>query len=209
MSVPKEFLFATGNPNKVAEMTAIAAAASEKNRCPVVKIRGAAEAGGMPQVVENADTFAGNAAKKARALFARNPGSWILADDSGLCVDALWGRPGVESANYAGPAAPAHRNVAKLLRALEGVPAKQRRAHFECILFVVAPDGREFGFRGSVDGQILEQPGGKGGFGYDPVFKPDGHRVSFAELGAEVKNRISHRGRAWAKLCEWLRGGGA
>ena len=81
---------------------------------------------------------------------------------------------------------------------------ERRRAHFTCVLFVVAPDGREFQFEGRVDGVILEAPSGAGGFGYDPVFKPDGHDASFADLGEAIKNPISHRGRAWAKLAEWL-----
>lgn len=206
MSAPAEFLFATGNAHKVQEMAAIAEAWAQKARVEPIRILRAPE---MPKVDENAPTFAGNAAKKARALFACNPGRWILADDSGLCVDALWGEPGVESANYAGPAAPGHRNIAKLLRALEGVPMKSRTAHFICILFVVAPDGREFGFKGRVNGKILEHASGVGGFGYDPVFVPDGFRRTFAQLDAGEKNPISHRGRAWEQLGEWIRAGGA
>ena len=203
MSAPTEFLFATGNAHKVAEMAAIADALG-----PRVRIRGAKEVGGMPPVVENAGTFAGNAAKKARVLHVVHPEAWVLADDSGLCVDAIDGEPGVESANYAGPAAPGPKNIAKLLRELKGVPAERRRAHFVCVLYVVLPDGREFGFKGRVDGTILNAPRGEGGFGYDPVFRPDGFRKSFAELGAAVKNPISHRGCAWAKLGKWLRDGG-
>ena len=203
MSAPQEFLFATGNAHKVVEMQALADALG-----PRVRIRGAREAGGMPPVLENAGTFAGNAAKKARVLHLVHPHAWILADDSGLCVDALDGEPGVESANYAGPAAPGHKNIAKLLRALKGVPSGRRRAHFVCVLYVVLPDGREFGFRGHVDGVILDASKGTGGFGYDPVFKPDGYTKSFAELGPAVKNPMSHRGRAWLKLGKWLRDGG-
>jgi XTP/dITP diphosphohydrolase len=203
MSAPIEFLFATGNSHKVAELQALA-----DTFRPRVLIRGAREAGGMPPVVEDAGTFAGNAAKKARVLHVVHPGAWVLADDSGLCVDALDGAPGVESANYAGPAAPGAANIAKLLCALDGVPTARRGAHFVCVLYVVLPDGREFGFKGQVDGVILEEPSGAGGFGYDPVFQPTGYRKSFAELGADVKNTISHRGRAWAQLCRWLRAGG-
>lgn len=204
MITPTEFLFATGNAHKVAEMAAIAAALG-----PRVRIRGANEAGGMPPVNENAGTFAGNAAKKARVMHLVHPEAWILADDSGLCVDVLGGEPGVESANFAGPAAPGGANIEKLLHALEGVPAALRRAHFTCVLYVVLPDGREFGFQGRVDGVILGAPSGTGGFGYDPVFVPDGFKKSFAELGEAVKNPISHRGRAWEKLGKWLREGGA
>jgi XTP/dITP diphosphohydrolase len=203
MSPTIEFLFATGNAHKVAELQALADAFR-----PRVRIRGAREAGGMPPVVENAGTFAGNAAKKARVLHMIRPSAWVLADDSGLCVDALDGEPGVESANYASHAAPGTANIAKLLRALDGVPTARRGAHFVCVLYVVLPDGREFGFKGKVDGVILKEPSGAGGFGYDPVFQPVGYRKSFAELGAEVKNTISHRARAWAQLCTWLRAGG-
>ena len=202
MSAPTEFLFATGNAHKVAELQALADAFR-----PRVRIRGARETGGMPPVVENAGTFAGNAAKKARVLHIVRPGAWVLADDSGLCVDALDGEPGVESANYAGHAAQGSANIAKLLRVLDGVPTARRNAHFVCVLYVVLPDGREFGFKGRVDGVILKEPCGAGGFGYDPVFRPDGHRKSFAELGADVKNTISHRARAWAQLSRWLRAG--
>jgi len=203
MNVATEFLLATGNAHKVAELQALADAYR-----PRVRIRGAREVGGMPPVVENAGTFAGNAAKKARVLHLVHPTAWVLADDSGLCVDALDGEPGVESANYAGQAAPGEANIAKLLRALDGVPTVRRGAHFVCVLYVLLPDGREFGFKGQVDGVILKEPHGEGGFGYDPVFMPAGHRKSFAELGADVKNTISHRGVAWAKLCKWLRAGG-
>lgn len=200
MNTPREFLFATGNAHKATEMQALADATQ-----PAVRIRGAKEAGGMPHVVEDTGTFVGNATKKARALHALHPDAWVLADDSGLCVDALGGEPGVESANYAGSAAPGPANIEKLLRGLEGVPAARRSAHFVCVLVVVAPGGREFTFEGRVDGVILEAPSGAGGFGYDPVFKPKGFPVSFAELDAGLKNRISHRGRAWGQLAEWMR----
>jgi len=199
MSVPSEILLATGNAHKVTEMQALADASGLG-----LRIRGAKDAGGMPPVEEDTGTFEGNATKKARALQARNPGTWVMADDSGLCVDALDGGPGVESANYAGPAAPGPENVAKLLEALKGLAAELRRARFVCILVIVAPDGRETVFEGHVEGTILDAPRGEGGFGYDPVFKPDGFDGSFAELGAEVKNPVSHRGRAWSHLAAWL-----
>lgn len=212
MNAPAEILFATGNAHKVAEMAAFAMASASQTGGPLVKVVMPPH---MPPVVEDAGTFEGNAAKKARALRERAPDSWILADDSGLCVDALGGAPGVESANYAGPAASGPANVAKLLDALKEVPPERRTARFVCVLCVIAPDGRETLFEGHVGGTILGEPRGDGGFGYDPVFKPHGFAGSFAELGEAVKNPVSHRGRAWRELAAWLgsgaelRGGGA
>lgn len=202
MKAPAELFFATGNKHKVAEMQALAVASGIP-----VKIRGVHESGAMPEVLEDAGTFAGNAAKKARALRERNPAAWVLADDSGLCVDALDGAPGVESANYAGPAAPGPENIAKLLGALKEVPEELRGARFVCVLCVIAPDGREAFFEGRVEGTILAEARGSGGFGYDPVFQPDGFDGSFAELGEAVKSTVSHRGRAWKTFAEWLREG--
>ena len=146
---------------------------------------------------ETADTFAGNALIKARALAARHPGEWTLADDSGLEVAALGGAPGVRSARYAGEPSNTPANNALLLKNLEG--AADRRARFVCAIAIVAPDGSERVVEGHCPGRIAESPSGANGFGYDPLFLPDGHDRSFAELGAAEKNRISHRARALAK----------
>ena len=191
---------ASGNAHKAREFQALA----EASALPV-EIIAAVAIGGMPPVVEDTGTFAGNARKKARALRGRLPaGTWALADDSGLCVDALGGAPGVESAYYAGPRASGAENLAKLVAVMRGVPADRRGAHFVCVLALVGPDGEERVFAGRCDGSLRDEPAGTGGFGYDPLFVPAGHDRVFAELDEAVKNRLSHRGRAWASLAAWL-----
>lgn len=202
MTEPTDLYIATGNGHKVAEMQALA-----NDSKLALRLRSAKEAGGMPAVPEDTGTFLGNARQKARALHAKVGGAqWVLADDSGLCVDAIGGEPGVESANYAGPAAPSAANLAKLLGKLQGVPREKRTAHFMCVLFVVDPAGREHNFIGRCDGRLLEHTRGEAGFGYDPIFVPAESHLTFAELGESVKNGISHRARAWAKFAEWWRG---
>ena len=142
------------------------------------------------------ETFAGNARLKARALAARHPGAWILADDSGLEVAALGGAPGVRSARYAGRDGDTLANNALLLKNLKGV--SDRTARFTCAIVLIDPEGREHVVEGHCPGRILESPAGAGGFGYDPLFVPDGRDRTFAELPPEEKNAISHRGRALA-----------
>lgn len=145
---------------------------------------------------ETAETFVGNARIKARAIAPRHPGTWVMADDSGLEVVALGGAPGVRSARYAGRDGDASANNALLLRNLSGVA--DRRARFTCAIVLVAPDGMEHEVEGHCPGHIAETPSGAGGFGYDPLFVPDGYDRSFAELSPDEKNAISHRGRALA-----------
>ena len=145
-------------------------------------------------VEEDAPDFAGNALLKVRAIAARHPGAWCMADDSGLEVAALGGAPGVRSARYAGEPSNTPANNALLLKNLDGVA--DRRANFSCAIALVGPDGREHTVVGKCFGTISEKPSGAAGFGYDPLFVPDGHAKSFAELTAEEKNAISHRGRA-------------
>lgn len=145
---------------------------------------------------ETETTFKGNAMLKARALKAKHPGAWILADDSGLEVFALGGAPGVRSARYAGEDGNTPKNNALLFKNLEGVT--DRRAQFTCAVALIAPDGTEHTVEGHCPGTILTAPAGAGGFGYDPLFVPDGFTKTFAELAPEEKNAISHRGRALA-----------
>ncbi len=149
-------------------------------------------------VEENAPDFIGNALIKVRAIAARHPGCWSLADDSGLEVAALGGAPGVRSARYAGEPSDTSRNNALLLKNLEGVD--DRRANFTCAVALVSPDGRECTVTGKCHGRIALAPSGVAGFGYDPLFIPDGYDVSFAELSPDEKNAISHRGRALAAV---------
>ena len=166
-----------------------------------------------PEVVEDGDTCAANAVKKATEIadwlgFQARP-DLVLADDSGLEVDALDGAPGIHSARYAGGDnnAPDVANNAKLLRELAGVPEDNRGAQFHCVLALVAlgQAAEVRTFEGICRGRIAQAEGGQGGFGYDPLFVPDGHELSFAELGREVKNAISHRAQALAKLAEYFR----
>lgn len=149
-------------------------------------------------VEENADDFIGNAFIKVRAIAARHPGEWCMADDSGLEVKSLGGAPGVRSARYAGEPSDTPRNNALLLKNLEGV--SDRTANFTCAVALVDPRGAEHEAVGKCFGSIAEAPSGAEGFGYDPLFIPDGHDRSFAELSADEKNAISHRGRALEKV---------
>ena len=144
-----------------------------------------------PDVEETESTFAGNARLKALAVARLHPGAWVMADDSGLCVDALGGDPGDGDS----PA-----NNALLLKNLDGV--EDRSAHFTCAIALVSPEGTVTDLEGRCNGRIAMGASGAAGFGYDPLFIPDGYSVTFAELPAEGKNAISHRGRALAKLKE-------
>ncbi len=153
-------------------------------------------------VEENASDFIGNAFIKVRAIAAKHPGEWCMADDSGLEVWALGGAPGVRSARYAGEPSNTPNNNALLLKNLEG--AEDRTANFTCAIALVDPKGVEHEAIGKCFGHIALEPSGAEGFGYDPLFVPDGHDKSFAELTADEKNAISHRGRALAKARELM-----
>ena len=154
-------------------------------------------------VEENAPDFAGNALIKVRAIAARHQGEWCMADDSGLEVAALGGEPGVRSARYAGEPSNTPSNNALLLKNLAGVT--DRRANFTCCCALVSPDGTEHTVIGRCYGHIAECPSGSEGFGYDPLFVPDGYDKSFAELSADEKNAISHRGRALSAVVSCLK----
>jgi XTP/dITP diphosphohydrolase len=146
-------------------------------------------------------TFLDNARIKAHAGAAMYPDRWVVADDSGLIVDALDGAPGVHSARFAGSDASDEHNLQLLLRRMEGyVDVELRSARFACVLVMVAPDGTETHATGFVEGTIAHEPSGDGGFGYDPVFVPEGHSESFAALGPDVKAGMSHRARAAREL---------
>lgn len=190
---------ATGNAHKLAEMAGMLAA------CQDIELRSAADLGGMPAVAEEAPDFAGNARLKAEALLPLVPeGAWVLADDSGLEVNALGGAPGVHSARYAGPSATPQENNDKLLKALDGIPQRQRGARFVSVFCLCMPAAHFF--RGECHGSISRESDGLAGFGYDPLFVPDGFTETFAALGQEVKNRISHRARAVRQLADYLVG---
>jgi XTP/dITP diphosphohydrolase len=151
-----------------------------------------------PDAEETEETFSGNALIKARAVAAIHKDCWIMADDSGLEVEALNGEPGVRSARYAGEKCDTAANNALLLEKLRGV--ENRQARFVCAAALIAPDGAEKVVEGVCSGRIADAPSGAGGFGYDPLFIPSGYDKSFAELSAEEKNAISHRGRALAAV---------
>ena len=202
MSVDAPWILATANPHKVAELSAILAAAGA----------GATLAPLPPGVLlpeETGTTFLANARLKARAVAAAT-GGLALADDSGLEVDALGGEPGVYSARYAGVAGAGAdaANNAKLLAELAGIHGPNRRARFRCALVLAAPDGREIDAQGAIEGFVLPALRGPGGFGYDPLFQPEGDTRSLAEYASEEKNRVSHRGQAARRLLELLRSRG-
>ncbi len=191
-----EILIATQNPGKLKEYRAILSALP-------VKVLSLSDVGQDDlDVEETGDTFTENAQLKA-AAYARASEHYTLADDSGLCVDALDGGPGVKSARYAPTTV--ERN-AKLLGALSGLDDDERGAYFACVIAFHAPDGSPITTtEGRLDGRIAGSvSNGQHGFGYDPLFIPDGHDVTLAEIPPAEKNRISHRGRAAAAFREWL-----
>lgn len=202
MILPRRVVLATANPNKVRELSEVLGRIAEG--CELIP-----RPSDVPDVVEDADTFLGNARLKARALVEAT-GMAALADDSGLVVDALDGEPGVRSSRYAGEEATDAENVEKLLDQLGAGSVDDRRArnaHFMCVIVLITPDGEELVARGRVDGTIALAPSGDGGFGYDPVFVPDeGSGLTFAQMSADDKNAISHRGRALRGLVELLDG---
>jgi XTP/dITP diphosphohydrolase len=190
---------ATRNPGKVRELQAILQDLG-------VTLLSLADFPRLPEIPEEGDTFAANAATKAQAV-ARLTGLPALADDSGLAVDALQGAPGVYSARYAqdrtAPLPPADAdNWQKLLAALQGVPWEARGARFVCEIALAVPDGRLWRTRGECRGVIALKPQGDQGFGYDPVFWVPAYEATMAQLGPEIKNRISHRARALAAFKE-------
>jgi len=156
----------------------------------------------LGEVEETGTTFEENAGLKALAASAHF-GGWVLADDSGLEVDALAGAPGVRSARFSGEGATDVTNRALLLEKLAGVPSNQRSARFRCVIALARGGEVLAHFSGSVEGAIIGSEKGAGGFGYDPLFVPEGFSETFAELSAETKNSLSHRGRALASLKVW------
>jgi XTP/dITP diphosphohydrolase len=152
-----------------------------------------------PEPVENGATFTENALIKARAA-AAHTGLPAIADDSGICVDVLGGAPGIFSARWGGPGRDSEENLRLLLWQISDMPDEHRAAHFTCVAALALPNGVERAVTGEWPGRILREPAGGGGFGYDPIFQPDGHDVSAAELPADVKNAQSHRAIAFAAL---------
>ena len=189
-------IIATRNSHKTSEIRQIVGASFQ--------VLDANDFPDFPQVEETGTTFLENATLKAEAISARIDG-FVLSDDSGLEVDALHGAPGVWSSSYGGEEENHARNNVRLLDEMKNVSAENRSARFVCTM-VIARDGKALtNFRGTVEGRILASAAGCGGFGYDPLFAPQGYELSFAELGAEIKNQLSHRARALAQVLEWLK----
>lgn len=192
----RSLVLATGNPGKVREFRRLLDGSGYRVLTP-------AEAGVAVDVVEDGATYAANAAKKARAV-ARAAGTLALADDSGIEVDALGGRPGMYSARYGTPDLDDDGRTALLLRELAGTPPARRTARYRAVVALAWPDGRTELFEGTMEGQIAEQPRGERGFGYDPVFLVADGRTA-AELDDAEKDAISHRGQAVRAAVAWLR----
>ena len=190
----KKFVFATNNSHKLEEVTAILGEKVELLSMKDIKCD--------TDIPETADTLEGNALLKARYIFD-NYHLDCFADDTGLEVESLGGAPGVYSARYAdGQGHDSQANMNKLLKEME--EKNDRKAQFRTIISLIEK-GEERQFEGIVKGQITREKRGESGFGYDPIFQPDGYETTFAELGSDIKNRISHRARAVAALCDYLR----
>ncbi|MEX1046881.1 MAG: RdgB/HAM1 family non-canonical purine NTP pyrophosphatase [Actinomycetota bacterium] len=192
MSFPGRLAIATRNAGKIREITRIC------SDWPVDWLVWD-ETRDWPEVEETGDTYLANALLKARAV-ARVAGVPAIADDSGIEVDALGGGPGSRSARYAGEDATDEANLKELLRAVAGVPAAGRTARYRCVAAIAYPDGAELHSEATCEGVLISKPRGARGFGYDPIFVPEGWGESMAELTDEQKDRISHRGRAFRAL---------
>ena len=187
-----KIVFATNNPNKLAEIRQLVPEG--------IQILSLKDINCLEELPETSDTLEDNAAQKAFYVFD-NYGHNCFADDTGLEIDVLDGRPGVYSARYAGPECKAEENIQKILEEMEG--EGDRDASFRTIISLVI-DEKEFQFEGEVQGQIIPEKWGKKGFGYDPIFLADGHEKSFAQMSIEEKGAISHRGLAVKKLIQFL-----
>lgn len=189
-----KIVFATHNAHKVSEVQAVLGSEYQ--------LVTATEAGITEEIPETQPTIEGNALQKARFVY-EHTGLNCFADDTGLEVEALNGAPGVYSARYAGEHVSYADNNVLLLKNLAG--CENRKARFRTVIALIV-DGKEYLFEGRVEGAIATEPHGEGGFGYDPLFVPEGSQLTFAEMSSEAKNKISHRGRAVAKLVAFLHG---
>lgn len=191
-----KLVLATKNRNKVVELRKMLEGFD-------IEIESLFERPEIEDIVEDGTIFEENALKKARVV-ASKTGEWALADDSGLVVDALGGAPGIYSSRYAGREKDYPANNAKLLSEMKGVPDDKRQAAFVCVMALVSPDGREYVVEGRCEGEIARALKGDKGFGYDPLFWLPDRGLTMAELPLDGKNKISHRGRALAKIRELL-----
>lgn len=191
--MPKTIVFATNNQHKLEEVQALLPQGIELLSLAQMDIH--------DDIPETGSTLEANALQKARYVYALT-GRSCFADDTGLEVEALGNAPGVLSARYAGPQKNSQDNMRKLLHELHG--AQNRRARFRTVIALIDDAGQEFLFEGVVRGQIIEHQQGTDGFGYDPIFQPEGHTATFAQMPLGLKNSISHRGRAVQRLVEFL-----
>jgi len=191
-SEDQKIVFASKNEGKTRELKALL----EGLKVELLSLRDYPDA---PHIEEDGATFYENALKKAR-IVSEYTGRTVIADDSGLEVDCLGGAPGIHSARYSGAGATDAKNIRKLQEEMEGVPGEQRGAAFRCALVLYRTDGTFEAFEGELKGTISLEPSGSEGFGYDPVFVVPGYGMTVAELDPGTKNRISHRGIAFAKL---------
>jgi XTP/dITP diphosphohydrolase len=195
----KTIYLASGNTHKLIELQT----ALDQAGLPV-KVSGPEEIGGMPEVEETGSTFESNSLLKAYGLKdVGPPDGWYLADDSGIEIDALGGRPGVISARYAGLDCDDEANNEKVLQEMTDVSSSDRTCRFRCVLALVG-DGLEETFDGACEGKLLFERCGSGGFGYDPLFLPNESEHTFAEISLEEKSKISHRAKALVKLINWI-----
>jgi len=197
VSFPDRIAIASRNPGKTSEIRSIC------SDWPVEWITADEQEAPWPDIEETGQTYLENALLKARAV-AGTLGVPVVADDSGIEVDALGGAPGPRSARYAGEEAADEENLRMLIRAVAGVPAEGRTARYRCVAAVAWPDGREVWAEGTCEGTLVSKARGTGGFGYDPIFVPEGWDRTMAELPPEEKDRISHRGRAFRALRDLL-----
>jgi XTP/dITP diphosphohydrolase len=191
-----KFVLATRNRHKADEIAAIL-------RGVPVELVNLEEFPDAPDVEETGDTLEANALLKAGSA-AGHTGLAAAADDSGLFVDALDGAPGVHSARYAGPECSYEKNNAKLLKELHDLPAGRRTARFECVVALIMPGKTPLFFKGALPGRIIDAPRGDNGFGYDPIFQPEGMETTLAEMSVEAKNAISHRCIAFRRLGDFV-----
>ena len=196
----KEFklILATSNKDKAREIAEIL------SDTPFV-VTTMKEEGYDPDIVEDGKTFEENALIKARTVHALAKGAYVMADDSGLCIDALDGAPGIYSARFCGEDSTYPEKFAKIFEMLKDIPEEKRTAKFVCSIAVVRPDGSEFTVRGEVRGVLHEKPMGDGGFGYDPIFYVPEFGMTTAQMTKEQKNSISHRGKASRAMAEKLK----
>jgi len=204
MSSRRKILIATTNPGKIAEIRAMSLDLVRDRLDVNIEWVGLSDFADIDEIEEDGSTFAENARKKATG-YAKTTGLWTLADDSGLVIDALCGEPGVKSARFSGAKDKDrtlldHKNMAKVLKLMQGVPKEKRTARFVCCLCLASPDKILIETKGTLEGLITEKEIGENGFGYDPIFLVPHLNKTVGQLAAEEKNAISHRGNAIRKL---------